>query len=307
MYTKNFRYFVIVSAVILLVGVIFSLTKGMNLGIDFTGGTIMTVEMQGEFEVTDVTAALEANDISDAPVVKSGATSGSQTQAVIRFRPFVDETEELTKQENVIKTIQEKYPNAALGGVDRVGAVASTDLIRNCLLSLVLAFALMLVYIWIRFELFSGVSALICLIHDIVIMWAFTVIFQIQINSSFIAAILTIVGYSINNTIVIFDRVRENTARFGGRKGEGRANVVNMSINQSLTRSLNTTLTTLITISCVYFLGVDSIKEFTLPIIIGLVAGTYSSVFLAAPLWNNLHLTFDKNKGVQGKKKKVRA
>ncbi len=288
-FTKNFKYFALLSAVILIAGLVVGFTTGANIGVDFSGGTLFTLDMGGEFDVADVTAALKAQGISDAPVVKSGTTASVQDQAVIRFRPFADDQAENATRQAIVTALSEKYPDVAVDGVERVGAVASRELVRNAILSVVIAGVLILGYIWIRFEFLSGLSAVLCLLHDVAIMVALTIILQVQINSSFIAAVLTIVGYSINNTIVVFDRVRENTKLLGKRKDTGRDEIVNKSIKESMTRSINTSITTLLTIGALYVLGVDSIKEFALPIIIGLVAGTYSSVFIATPLWSKLH------------------
>lgn len=293
-YVAKFKYFAIISIAVLIAGFVVGAVVGPNFGVDFTGGTLMTIDMGGEFDVNDVTAALKANGIADAPVVKSGTTSTLQDQAVIRFKPFTDEMAEVQTQQKLLEALKEKYPKSTQGGVERVGGVASQALIRNCLFSLAIAAVLMLGYIWIRFELLSGVAAVICLLQDVLIMLAMSLMLRVQINSPFIAAVLTIVGYSINNTIVIFDRVRENNKRYGDRKNSNRAEIINFSISESLTRSINTSLTTLITIGCVYLFGVQSIKEFALPIIIGLLAGTYSSIFLSAPLWNLLHSYADK-------------
>ena len=140
----------------------------------------------------------------------------------------------------------------------------------------------MLIYITIRFSFKSGISAIIGLLHNILVMLAIYSIFQIPVNSSFVAAVLTVVGYSINDTIVVFDKIRE-AARKGGRSQF--AEIANTSLNQTLTRTINTSVTTLITILTLYILGVDSIREFSLPIIIGVIVGTYSSICIATPIW----------------------
>ena len=287
-FTKNYKYFAILSAVIIIVGIVMACTVGANIGVDFSGGTLFTLEMGQDFDVNDVSDALAANGIMDAPVVKSGTTGSAKTQAVIRLKAFADDQTENATRQAIVDQLAEKYPNVEVAGVDRVGAVASAELVRNAALSVLIAGVLILIYIWIRFELMSGVAAVIALIHDVLIMISLTVILRIQINSSFIAAVLTIVGYSINNTIVIFDRVRENTKLLGKTKNADGDEVINRSVKETLTRSINTSITTLVTIVALYVLGVDSIREFALPIIVGLLAGTYSSVFLAAPLWGSL-------------------
>ena len=148
------------------------------------------------------------------------------------------------------------------------------------------AAALILIYITVRFEIRSGLAAVICLIHDLMVMLSFYVIFRIQLNMNFIAAALTIIGYSINATIVVFDRIRENVKRTGGH--EDFAAVVDRSITQTLRRSIGTTITTMMPIIFLLILGVDSLRNFALPILVGVISGCYSSVCVAGPLWNLL-------------------
>jgi len=287
-FSRNFKYAALVSAVIILCGVIAAAVWGVNIGVDFSGGTLLTLDMGGPFDVADVTAALEKAGVTDAPVMKSGASGSAQTQAVVRMKAFADEEAENEARQKIVEALSEKYPDVEIATVDRVGAVASADLVKSAILCVVIACGLILVYIWIRFELWSGIAAVVMLLHDVAIMLALTIILRVQINSPFIAAVLTIVGYSINNTIVIFDRVREN-GKFKSKKHYVLTEeLVDTSVRESLSRSVNTTITTLITIVALYVLGVDSIKEFALPIIIGLIAGTYSSILMAAPFWGFL-------------------
>ena len=151
------------------------------------------------------------------------------------------------------------------------------------MVSLAVAAVGMLLYITYRFEFKFGVAATAALLHDVLVVLAVYAIMQIPINTSFIAAMLTIVGYSINATIVIFDRIRENRGLM--KKGTSLAELVNVSITQTMARSVNTSLTTLFTIGMIYLMGVSAIKEFALPLIVGIIAGTYSSVLIAGPLW----------------------
>ncbi len=303
-YTKNFKYFAMASgAVVVIALAVGIILGGMNIGIDFAGGTIMTIEMGGDFDVAHVNAVLNNHGLTDAPVVKSGTNPAVQTQAVVRMKAFADDVTENATRQEIVTELKAKYPQAEQVGIDRVGAVASVTLIQNALWAILIAGVLMLLYIWIRFELYNGLVAIVALLHDVLIMLAFVTIFRIQINSSFIAAVLTIIGYSINNTIVVFDRVRENSKKL---QGYAREQIVNISVRETLTRSLYTSLTTLFTITALYFFGVDAIQEFTLPIIIGLVAGTYSSVLLAAPLWYYWHLAADRAGKAKAQKPKKR-
>lgn len=180
-------------------------------------------------------------------------------------------------------TLPDVYAGSVTGG-DLVGATVSTELLFNAILAVSLALIFMLCYIGLRFQLSSGIACIIALLHDVLIMFAFMAIFNIEINSTFIAALITILGYSINNSIILFDRVRENmqTVYAKSMSPEG---VANKSIKETLIRSINTTITTLIMILMVAIIGVSEIKIFAFPIIFGLLAGTFSSIFIAPSLW----------------------
>lgn len=182
--------------------------------------------------------------------------------------------------------MQAKYPNFSFIDIGHVSAIAGRDLMGNAVKALLIAFACMLVYIAIRFDPFSGLAALFGLVHDVLVMCAFMVFFRsfFQVNSSFIAAVLTIVGYSINNTIIIFDRIRE-TMKKPGWSQQSRKEIVEVSVSNTLSRTINTSLTTLIMLVVLYIFGVESIREFAFPLIVGMLAGTYSSVMLSGQVW----------------------
>ena len=283
-FVKNAKKCLILSAAILLLGLVVGVFMGgFNLGIDFTGGSLLTVNIGSEFEAGKINQALNEAGETGYTVLKSSAgESNEQTYAQIRLHPRATEEEDTAQRDVIMEKIKAQYPQAQMSNVERVGATASMDLIKNALLAVVVASVLILIYIWIRFEMESGFAAVLCLIHDVLIMLAFVCIFRIEINSTFIAAVLTIIGYSINNTIVVFDRIRDNRALEPKQTME---NQTDLSIKETLTRSVFTSLTTLLTISALCVLGSDSIRSFTLPIIAGLLAGTYSSIFLAGPLW----------------------
>lgn len=296
-FTSKFKIFFTISLIIIALGVIMGFVQGgLNLGIDFTGGSLTTIDIHESYDDAVIDETLESFGITDAPHVKSG-----ETGIIIRMQDMGGDEEQTQLIGDIVEKLQETYPEAKLEGVDRVGGVASAELVRNALLAVVVACGLMLIYIWIRFELFSGIAAVIALVHDVLIMIAIVSIFNIPINSGFIAACLTIIGYSINNTIVIFDRIRDNR-KLMSRKDFTNADITNKSISQTLSRTINTSVTTLIMIVCLYIFGVDSIKEFSLPIIVGLLAGTYSSVFLSGPIWSLMLTRSEKNKPVGGKK-----
>lgn len=274
----------IVSIAIMIIALAMTVTgNGMNLGIDFTGGTIMTYNMGGAFNVDDVVTALDACGVADAQIAKAGE---DESQVQIRISDH-ENTDALRDQFEA--KVAENYPGIEYVDITRVGAIAGRDLINNAIKSVAFASVLMLLYIAVRFDFYSGVAAVIGLLHDVAIMMSFMVLLRgvIRVDSTFIAALLTIVGYSINNTIIIFDRIRENSRKAGVRNMP-RVEIVNKSVTESLPRTLCTTLTTLLTIVTLYVLGVASIKQFALPLIIGIVAGTYSANMINGYVWAKL-------------------
>ena len=300
MIIQKFKYTIWITITILALGIIFGIANGgLNIGIDFTGGSITTIEMGQTFEVEDVSKALEDLGIQNAPIVKSG---DNWTQAEIRVQVSQAESEaQADMSSDILAGIQKTYPDAAIISQDKVGGVASSELVLNAFLAVMIACGLMLIYIWIRFKLYPGVGAIIALLHDVLIMTAVMAIFQVQINSSYIAACLTIVGYSINDTIVLYDRIRDNNKLMGLKK-HTREEIANISFRQTLGRTINTSLTTIIMVTFLYIFGVQSIKEFAFPLIIGLLSGTYSSMFIAVPISIKLQ---EKNSGHRKPKKKT--
>lgn len=281
-FTKNFKVALIIPAVIIVVCIVLSLCgHGMNLGIDFTGGSLLTYDMGGEFDVEDVYSALATAGIDEYQVAKSG--EGVQDTLQIRLKSEMSDEAHRNALDDALFT---SFPDASFITQDYVGAVAGRDLIANAFYSVLIVAACLLIYIAIRFDFRSGLTAVLALLHDVVIMICGMVLFSgmFQANSSFIAAMLTIVGYSINNTIIIFDRIRENQ-KLGEFRGKSRMELVDVSVRQTLTRTINTSITTLITIVLLFILGGNSIREFAFPIIVGIVAGVYSSVMLSGQTW----------------------
>ncbi len=298
---NNSRICLIVSGVILLVAIVMSLCgAGINYGIDFTGGSSITYDMQAAFEPADVENALKTIGVTDYKVSVAG-DAGTELQLRVSDKTTDSDESVQTLRTDLEAQLAEKYPNMTYVSVSRVGPVAGRTLVSNAFWSVLIASVLMLIYIAFRFDLNSGMAAVFGLLHDVLMMLAFMVILRsvIQMNSSFIAAMLTIVGYSINNTIVIFDRIRENNRKteYAGLKRE---EVVNISIKESLGRTINTTLTTLVTIVSLYILGVDAIREFSLPIIVGILSGVYSANMINGYVWAFLE---EKRKGAKTAKK----
>ena len=272
----------IVSAAIVCLALILTVFgHGINLGIDFEGGLSMQYDLKHEIAKGDVEAVLDGMSVKSYTVTVQGS---GNNEVNVRIKDVAqDDIQNI--QAAFEAGVKEKYPEAeSIGDVNYVGPVAGATLIKNAVLSVLIAAALMLIYIAIRFDLNSGLSAVFGLIHDVLIMLSFMVIFRsvIQMNSSFIAAALTIVGYSINNTIVIFDRIRENAKKLPTAPRE---EVANLSVKESLGRTILTTLTTLITIVALCILGVPSIREFALPIIVGILSGVYSANLINPYIW----------------------
>jgi len=283
-----------VSAAIMVIALVMSLCGfGINYGIDFAGGLNIQYNMGEAFQQADVETALKNQGINEYAVSVSGE-QGSIVQ--IRVPTLADEAEIQNLQNALEAELSAKYANmdTETATASYVGPIAGKVLVRNAILSVLLAAALMLVYIAIRFDLSSGLAAVIGLLHDVLIMLSFMVILRsfVQMNSSFIAAMLTIVGYSINNTIVIFDRIRENKKKM---PETDRDVIASTSVKDCLGRTINTTLTTLVTIVALYVLGVDAIREFSLPIIVGILAGVYSANMINGYVWAALE-------GLLGKK-----
>jgi preprotein translocase subunit SecF len=302
-FTGHTKIFMLISAAIIVVALIMSLFgAGLNMGIDFTGGVLLKYEVGTDFDVNTVEAALKEQGIAESQISKVG-DGDVKTGLQIRFKDQGENTDDL--RASFETKLKETYPDLAFVNIDRVGATAGRDLVANAVYSVLIVAACLLIYIGIRFDFVSGLAAIICLLHDVLIMVSFMVFAHslYQVNSSFIAAMLTIIGYSINNTIVVFDRIRENRklAEFHGKKLKP---VVEKSVRETLSRTINTTLTTLFTLVTVYVLGVSAIKEFTFPLLVGMLAGTYSSVLLSGQIWAMLE-----DSGVFGRlfKKKAKA
>ena len=283
---KNMKIFLVISALCCITGFVslILLPFGVNLynlEIDFAGGTQIEFNMHTEVtaDISNEIAALVEEQTGvkpEAPV----ATGSDKDHVMIRSTSLDTE-----QRQAVISAMQEKYnlTDDDLDKNDDVSASVGNDLKKSAFLSACIAVVLMLIYITFRFEFTSGLAAVCCLIHDLLVMLSVYVIFQIPLNQNFIAAALTILGYSINASIIVFDRVRENmrTAR-----KESFEDVVERSIWQTMGRTINTTLTTLFTVGMIFILGVSSLRDFTLPLLVGIISGAYSSIFLAGSLWS---------------------
>ncbi|MGE5554399.1 MAG: protein translocase subunit SecF [Betaproteobacteria bacterium] len=268
------------SGALLLAGLIALGTRGLNLGIDFKGGTILQRTFTEKVTVAQVKQALDKASVSGLKLGESQVQAAADNTIIIRTRDLSPEEEQ-----KLDAVLQEAVGQIDLtkNQTDTVRPVIGRELTENAFWAVVVASILMLLYITVRFEFKFGVAAIIALLHDVFMIMGIFALTGRPVDSPFVAAILTIIGYSINDTIVIFDRIRENL-RFH-RKGQSYAQLVNDSINQTLARSINTVGTTLVSIVALYFFGGESIKTFTFALLFGIFSGCYSSIFIASPIW----------------------
>ena len=308
---KNWKFWIIAPIVILVVAVVLiaalgsqiGYTNAVNIGIDFEGGTLVTVTIgqdaidNYDYHVDRITSAIEKHGVVVSYVQLQEAQNVNETSISFRYKNISRNDDEISALNEVIR---EELNNSLYAEIkdnvtyESIGATAAQDLLSKSGIALAISLALILIYIIIRFTPASGIAAILALIHDVVIMFCLSVICRVQINQSFVAAIITIIAYSINNTIIIFDRCRENVKPLKGQKDIPYAEIGDQSVRENMRRSLFTTFTTMVTVIFLAIFGSDTIREFCVPIILGLVAGLYSSVLLATPLWVGLSKEFDR-------------
>ncbi len=281
---KRFKIFALVAVLCVLpgltalVGAPFGLQL-FNLDVDFVGGTTMHYALHKTVSADDIEAVYRLVEETTGSPASSVVTTGDGTEVIIKMLSIPAETRDAVHES--MKAQFSLGDNSRLN-VDNVSPAVGKDLRTSAFKAAGVAAVLMLIYITFRFSFTSGAAAVICLLHDVLVMLSACVVLRISINTGFIAAALIIFGYSINASIITFDRIRENGKLM---QRESRDTLVNVSIWQTFSRTVNTTLTTLFTIVVLFILGVPSIRNFSLPIIIGIVCGAYSSTFLAGPLW----------------------
>lgn len=326
---KNAKFVAILPTIILIVAIVLIVALGaqsgsysdaVGIGIDFEGGTILTVTLgQDAIDNYDtnrakITQVIENVEYKGQKVVVSysqlqEASDANKTAIIFRYKNVHGDDASINAMNEAIrKAVDEAYPEIALANnisFESIGATAASDLLSKAGIALAVSLALILVYIMIRFTFTSACAAIIALIHDVVIMFALTVICRVQINSSYVAAMITIVAYSINNTIIIFDRCREMIKPLKGQKNIDYKGIGDQAVRASVTRTVYSTGTTMVTIIFLAILGSDTIREFCVPIILGLLAGLYSALFLATPLWATMSISFDKTKEKYAKRHAV--
>jgi len=281
----------IISLVVIAAGIIGLIVNGFNLGTDFLGGTLLELKFDrnaNTAELRDIMSDLGYQNVIIQRVTPDLLQAESD-RFIIRIKaPGMGKSISTDEKDKILNTLDEKIGLDGQPLQDRtVDPGFGNVLIMNALKAIAISIAGILIYVWIRFEFRFGATAILALIHDVLVTIGVYAILSREINTSTIAAILTIIGYSLNDTIVVFDRIRENTPMTGKL---GYSRVINDSINATLSRSINTSLTTLFPVILLLILGTTALKDFALALTIGIIAGTYSSIFFASPMlaaWND--------------------
>ena len=271
-FNRYYNKFNILSISLVVISLLFLVFKGLNFGIDFKGGTLIELRStDSKINVSTLRDKLNQMNLGDVSVKKFG----NETDFLIKF--------EINNNKNVIVEIKKNFDksfgnNFDFRRVENVGPKVSAELLRSGVIAISVALALMLIYIWIRFEWQFSLGAILALFHDVIVTLGLFSLLGLEINLSIIAAVLTIVGYSMNDTVVIFDRVRENLKKYSDIKI---FDLTNISINETLSRTLITSITTLLALLSIFFFGGEVLKGFSLAMIFGVIFGTYSSIYIA--------------------------
>ena len=289
----NFLRFKNFATLLSLLAIIFSLTflfyKNLNFGIDFEGGTLIELEKNDDLSLSQIRGELSSLNIGDFQI----QTFGSENNILIRIEnsSSLISGADLTTSELITSQLGE---GITIKRTEIVGPKVSSELIQKGIIAIIIAVFLMLFYIWIRFEWQFSIGAVTALVHDVLITIGLFSFLQIEFNLSIIAALLTIIGYSMNDTVVVYDRIRENLRKY---KQMPVLDLINQSLNDTMSRTLLTSVTTLLALFSLYFLGGEALKGFTLAMIIGVFIGTYSSVFIASQiiLYLNVKRDWSKN------------
>lgn len=294
-FIKHQKKFFTISAAIILIGIIFFFVNGLNLDIQFSGGTRILIEANGELDVQSVDTIVEqAVGKSVTAQMQKTHNATDEDNTIYMLRLDIASSETLTDDERtlVIDTVTQNFDIKENGNQEMLSVQPSIgrETLMNGLKAALIASVLIILYVTWRFSAMHGfsaaITALVAVVHDILVVFALYIVFKLPMGEVFIVAILTIIGYSLNDTIVIYDRIRENSKAM---KKHTLDEIVNTSIQQSLSRTINTTVTTLLTIVTLYIFAsvsnIRSLMDFSLPLIVGFISGVYSTLFIASPLW----------------------
>tara|TARA_B100001123_G_scaffold350873_1_gene401551 strand:+ start:1293 stop:2195 length:903 start_codon:yes stop_codon:yes gene_type:complete len=276
-FNKFFKFFNALSLVLIIISITLLIFKGLNFGVDFKGGTLIELRATDkQITISQVRQSFLNMNLGDVTVKKFGKNN----DFLIKFE------KKENNNNNLIAQIKDDLTNSVGPGfnfrrVENVGPKVSSELLRSGIIAIGLSLVAMLIYIWIRFEWQFSIGAILALFHDVILTLGIFSLFSLEINLSIVAAVLTIVGYSMNDTVVIFDRVRENLKKFSDIKI---FDLTNISINETLSRTIITSITTLLALVSIYVFGGEILKGFSLAMILGVIFGTYSSIYIANPI-----------------------
>ena len=281
-FNKFYRHFGLFSACLIILSLLFLFFKGLNYGVDFKGGTLIEVRLvSSDNSVSKVRDVFSNSNLPNLSV----KNFGNNKDYIIKFqKQNLDDPNFINNLKNEVSN---SFPNINFRRVENVGPKVSSELLKSGILAISLSLAAMLFYIWIRFEWQFSVGAIIALFHDIIITLGIFSFLSLEINLSIVAAVLTIVGYSMNDTVVIFDRVRDNLKKY---KDINIFELTNKSINETLSRTILTSLTTLLALFSIFFLGGEILRGFSFAMILGVIVGTYSSIYIANPILVKLNV-----------------
>ena len=281
-FNKYYNKFNFLSVSLVVISLVFLIFKGLNFGIDFKGGTLIELRSNDQkINVSSLRDRLSQMNLGDVSVKKFG----NDTDFLIKF----ENNEDKNIIEKIRLNLDKSFGNDfSFRRVENVGPKVSAELLKSGVIAISVALVLMLIYIWIRFEWQFSLGAIAALFHDVIVTLGLFSLFGLEINLSIIAAILTIVGYSMNDTVVIFDRVRENLRKYSDIKIY---ELTNISINETLSRTLITSITTLLALLSIFFFGGEILKGFSLAMIFGVIFGTYSSIYIANTILVRLNVS----------------
>lgn len=276
---KNYKIFFSITIIFLLIGFGSIVTRGFNLGIDFTGGSIVDLTFENPVNVAQVRDVLKEHDMGNSIIQLENSDGKTEANSVLIRTGVVEDTE----LRATMNDLQSKLGNYQIQRVEQVGATIGSELLQQAAIAIVLSWVLMIAYITFRFEFKFAIAAIIALIIDVLVVLSYFSLFQMEMDSSFVAALLTVVGYSVNGTIVIFDRIRENLKIH--RRSESLGEMVDNSIWQCMTRTIYTVATSLFAIVSIFLFGGETIHNFSFAMLVGFASGAYTSIFLAGPMW----------------------
>ena len=276
---KNYKIFFSITIIFLLIGFGSIVTRGFNLGIDFTGGSIVDLTFENPVNVAQVRDVLKEHDMGNSIIQLENSDGKTEANSVLIRTGVVEDTE----LRATMNDLQSKLGNYQIQRVEQVGATIGSELVQQAAMAIVLSWVLMIAYITFRFEFKFAIAAIIALIIDILVVLSYFSLFQMEMDSSFVAALLTVVGYSVNGTIVIFDRIRENLKIH--RRSESLGEMIDNSIWQCMTRTIYTVATSLFAIVSIFLFGGETIHNFSFAMLVGFASGAYTSIFLAGPMW----------------------